>query len=57
MSARQKFRVGQRVRFKGHREVFRVRVFVRHADCEPSYILHGTHLVPWQSQLVKVFSK
>jgi hypothetical protein len=53
MSAKQKFTVGQRVRFKRQREVFRVRAFVRHDDCEPSYILHRTRSIYWQSQLVK----
>jgi hypothetical protein len=57
MSARQKFRRGERVRLKHHPQVFRISKFVPHADCEGHYELHGTQLTPWQSQLVKVFSK
>jgi hypothetical protein len=57
MSARQKFRRGERVRLKHHSQVFRISKFVPHADCEGHYELHGTQLTPWQSQLVKAFSK
>jgi hypothetical protein len=55
MSEEQKFRRGEYVRFKHHPAVFRVKEFVRHADCEWHYKLHGTELLAWQSQLVKVY--